>query len=169
MAFCKFCGGQLPEVANNCPNCGAEIPKEQKAQYNRQQQQQNTNIIGADTTSGFDQSDLDSSNKWSYILAYLWILFFLPLVVCPDSKVGRFHANQGLLLLIFSAIVGMVAGVVGGLAWIPVIGGMFGVFSSLLASAGGIVHLAAFIYQTVNILNLKAVELPLIGKFRLIK
>ena len=169
MAFCKFCGGQLPEVANNCPNCGAEIPKEQKAQYNQQQQQQQFNAAVTDTTSGFDQSDLDSPNKWCYILAYLWILFFLPLLVCPDSKVGRFHANQGLMLLIFSAVVGTLAGILGGMAWIPVIGGMFSIFSSFLASAGGLIHVAAFIYQLINIVNLKAVELPLIGKLRLIK
>lgn len=169
MAFCKYCGGQLPENANNCPNCGGEVNKAQNAQFNQQQQQQPINVAGTDSTSGFDQADLDNPNKWAFILAYLWILFFLPLVVCPDSKVGRFHANQGLLMLIFSFAVGMISGVLGGLGWIPVMGGMFSTFASILASAGGLVHVAAFIYQTINILNLKAVELPIIGKFKLIK
>lgn len=34
------------------------------------------------------------------MLAYLGILFFLPLVFEPKSKIARFHANQGLVLLL---------------------------------------------------------------------
>jgi hypothetical protein len=40
----------------------------------------------------FDQADIEK-NKTMAGLAYL--LFFLPLVACPDSPFGRFHANQG--------------------------------------------------------------------------
>lgn len=167
MAFCKYCGGTLPEGAINCPNCGGEVDK--NAGSTQQQEAPKIDIMGADGTSEFDPADLDSPNKWTFFLAYLWILFFLPLVICPESKVGRFHANQGLIMLIFSAIVSMTAGVLGGFGWIPFLGGVFGVLANFLGSAGALIHLAAFIYQTVNILNKKAVELPIIGKFRIIK
>ena len=171
MAFCKYCGGSLPEGANNCPNCGGEVNKNAgfTNSSTQQQEQPKVDFMGADGTSEFDPADLDSPNKWAYILAYLWILFFLPLAVCPDSKVGRFHANQGLLMLIFSAAISIVAGIVGGLGWIPLLGNIFRVISGFLGSAGALIHVAAFIYQTVNILNKRAVELPLIGKYRLIK
>lgn len=41
-------------------------------------------------------------------LAYLGILFFLPLVVTPVTRYGKFHANQGLLLLLTSVAGGIV-------------------------------------------------------------
>ena len=49
----------------------------------------------------FDPADIEK-NKTMAGLAYL--IFFLPLIVCPDSKYGKFHANQGLLLLITSIV-----------------------------------------------------------------
>ena len=41
-------------------------------------------------------------NKVVSALAYLGILFFLPLVAAPESKSGKFHANQSLVILLFS-------------------------------------------------------------------
>ena len=43
-------------------------------------------------TGAFEQADIDN-NKTMAGLAY--IIFFLPLLVCPQSKYARFHANQG--------------------------------------------------------------------------
>lgn len=167
MAFCKFCGGQVPEGAHNCPNCGAEIngSAPNSAQANTQQ---SSGFMGADTSGEFDMNDL-SSNQWCWALAYLWILFFLPLVVYPNSRVGRFHANQGLLLFIFTTACEFVAGLLGLFGGIPVIGAIFSILAGFIGWAAGVIHIAAFIYALVNILNNKAVELPLIGKFRLIK
>ena len=59
-----------------------------------------------DFTFRYDPEDI-ARNKSVCALSYLSILFFLPLVVCPDSKFGRFHANQALALLI-TAIFGNV-------------------------------------------------------------
>ena len=118
MAFCSHCGSQLPEGAPTCPTCGAPVGSG-NAQQNFQQSTQNPTDKGVtfgnakNLTEDFDPNDLASSNKWAYILAYLWILFFLPLVVCPDSKVGKFHANQGLVMLIFSFAVGIISDLVG--------------------------------------------------------
>ena len=101
----------------------------------------------------FDQADIEK-NKTMAGLAYL--LFFLPLVACPDSPFGRFHANQGLLLLILG---------VGGsiiLTIIPIVGWM-------LLPAFGILYFVLMIMGLVNGLGGKAKELPLIGKFRLLK
>lgn len=171
MAFCKFCGGQVPDGTTTCPNCGGTIDGAQNtrnAQQTPPPDQQNQ-FMGADTTSGFDYNDLNSNNKWCYILAYVWILFFLPLVVCPDSKVGRFHANQGLLIFIFTTACEVIAGFLGLFGGIPMLGMIFGILSGIIGWAAGVIHLAAFIFALVNILDNKAVELPLIGKYRLIK
>ena len=101
----------------------------------------------------FDQADIEK-NKTMAGLAYL--IFFLPLVACPDSPFGRFHANQGLILLILS-IAGSII-----LSLIPILGW-------LLLPLFGLFILALLIIGLVNGLGGKAKELPLVGKFRLIK
>lgn len=113
--------------------------------------------INQKTESGgipnFDQADIEK-NKTMAGLAY--IIFFLPLVACPDSPFGRFHANQGLVLL----ILGVAGSII--LTIIPVLGWIVLPFFSLFI-------LVLVIVGLVNGLGGKAKELPLIGKFRLIK
>lgn len=101
----------------------------------------------------FDPQDIEK-NKVMAGLAY--ILFFLPLVVCPESKFGRFHANQGLVLLI--------AGVVGSivLTIIPIIGW-------ILLPLFGIAVTVFVILGLINGLTGKDKALPLIGKIKIIK
>lgn len=101
----------------------------------------------------FDPEDIEK-NKTMAGLAYL--IFFLPLLACPDSKFGRFHANQGLSLLI-TAFAGSII-----LTFIPVIGWMLLPIFSLAILVLAIIGL-------VNGFNGKAKELPIIGKFRLLK
>lgn len=48
-----------------------------------------------DTSYEYDTQDIQSNKVWA-VLAYLGILFFLPLVACKDSRFGKFHANQDL-------------------------------------------------------------------------
>ena len=95
----------------------------------------------------FDPADIEK-NKTMAGLAYL--IFFLPLIVCPDSKYGKFHANQGLLLLITS-IVGTVV-----LSIIPIIGWVLLLFYPLVILVLGIMGL-------VNGFSGKAKPLPIIG------
>ncbi len=100
-----------------------------------------------------DPGDIEQ-NKTMAGLAY--ILFFLPLLACPDSQFGKFHANQALLLL----LLGFGGSIV--LTVIPIIGWLL-----LPIFALGVLVLA--IIGLLNGFNGKVKELPLIGKFRLIK
>ena len=112
----------------------------------------------------FDNEDIQQ-NRTMAGLAY--ILFFLPLIVCKDSRFGRFHANQGLLLLILSVVgylvISVITTVLATITW-----RLFG-FISLLYSLYGLFILAIAIYGLVNGINGKAKELPVIGKYRIIK
>ena len=115
---------------------------------------------------GIDAEDIEK-NKAMGGIAYLWILFFVPLVACPESKYGRFHANQGLLLL----ITGFALMIVG---WIlSAIFGFLGVFGAILVTliwlAIWAANLALTIIGLINGFSGKVKELPIIGKFRLIK
>ncbi len=107
-----------------------------------------------DRTNSFDRADIEQ-NKVVSALSYFGILFFLPLVACPNSKFGRFHANQGLVLLLCSVIGGF-------LNMIPILGG-------LAASLVGIAVFILFLFGLVNTLNGFAKELPLIGNISIIK
>lgn len=90
-------------------------------------------------------------------LAYLGILFFLPLVTNPESKFGKFHANQGLMLLIASLIINAVGTI------IPVIGWF------LILPLGNIFLVVLFIMGLVNAFGGEMKRLPLVGNYDLIK
>mgnify|MGYP000865090524 CR=1 FL=1 len=105
------------------------------------------------TVETFDPADIEK-NKTMAGLAY--ILFFLPLIVCPDSAYGRFHANQGLLLLIVS-VVGTTV-----LSIIPIIGW-------LLLPFYGLAILIFAIMGLVNGFQGKPKRLPLFGKYTILK
>lgn len=105
------------------------------------------------TIHEFSAEDIEK-NKTMAGLAY--IIFFLPLLACPDSRFGRFHANQGLLLLIAS-IAGSII-----LSAIPFIGWVLLPFFSIAVTVVAIISI-------INAMNGKAKELPVIGKYRLIK
>ncbi len=93
-------------------------------------------------------------NKTMAGLSYL--LFFLPLIACPESKYARFHANQALLLLIAGVAGNIVLGI------IPVIGWMLLPFFGIGVLILGIMGL-------INGFGGKAKRLPLIGKFDILK
>lgn len=94
--------------------------------------------------------------KNKVIAAIAYIIFFLPLIICPDSPFGKFHANQGLLLL-SAAIVGNIV-----LGFIPVIGWILIPLLSIAVFIVGIMGL-------VNAATGKAKEIPVIGKYRIFK
>jgi uncharacterized membrane protein len=116
--------------------------------------------MGKDYSNEFDTQDVND-NKVLAVLAYIPILFWLPLVAGNGSRFGRFHANQGLILLIFSVALAIVNSIVGLiLGWIPILGA---IISGLLGLAIGIVELALILYGMINTGSGNAKELPVIG------
>ncbi|MDR2119252.1 MAG: DUF4870 domain-containing protein [Tannerella sp.] len=98
-------------------------------------------------------------NKIFGILAYFGILFLVPLLAAKESPFARFHANQGLILFILYVIVIIVGAILG---IIPVIGGIIGL----------VLYLGLFVLAILGIINAakgEKKELPLIGKFQIIK
>lgn len=96
-----------------------------------------------------------SSNKYICVLAYL--VFFIPLIVEKDNIDYRFHAGQGLNLLIATCLVVTVG------FCVPIIGWF------IVLPLGSLCLLFFLITGIVNTLNSKNKELPFIGKWRLIK
>lgn len=109
------------------------------------------------TPQGQDNAHMPEDIEKNKTMAGLsYLLFFLPLIVCPESKYAKFHANQGLLLL----IVGIAGNVI--LVIIPIIGWML-----LPVLVIGVLVLG--IMGLVNGFGGKARRLPLIGRFDILK
>lgn len=161
MAFCGKCGTKIEEGLKFCPNCGAsaEAPTEQQAQQTTPAGDQNdlsakvANLNNTkDTTDQFDKDDIEK-NKAMGLLAY--ILFFIPLLAAKDSPFARYHANQGLVLFI--------CGLISSVLWvIPILGWIVAPILSIVITVLAVIGI-------INALNGKAKELPIIGKYKILK
>ena len=140
-------------------------------QPNMQQRMQNFNNT-ADSTNSFDPADIEQ-NKMLALFSYLGILFLVPLLGAPNSRFARFHANQGLVLLIATiildiglAIVSAILGAIFGALWLWA---LWAIISVLLGFLMWVPTLILSIMGIVNAVGGKAKELPLIGKIKILK
>ena len=101
-----------------------------------------------------DPQDIEK-NKAYAVLAYISILFLVPLLAAKDSPYARFHTNQGLVLFLLEValnivwvvhVLGWIAGVAG---WIAVV--VFAIMGIISAAQG------------------ECKPLPIIGEIELIK
>ena len=169
MAFCGNCGTKIDDHAKFCPGCGQaveapateQIKTEATEQPKAEQAQGQQNDLSAkvanlnntkDTTDQFDKDDIEK-NKVMGLLAY--ILFFIPLLAAKDSPFARYHANQGLVLFI--------CGLISSVLWIiPILGWIIAPILSIVITVLAVIGI-------INALNGKAKELPIIGKFKILK
>ncbi|MGI6004804.1 MAG: hypothetical protein ACOX88_05265 [Christensenellales bacterium] len=114
------------------------------------------------------QQDIQQ-NKVMAILAYF--IFFLPLLAAKDSKFARYHANQGLVLLLAFAALAVINSILsaifvaalfyGGL-------GILGIFSTIFT----LLYLGVSALGILGIVNAAAGKMqpmPIIGKITLIR
>ena len=169
MAFCGNCGTKIDDNAKFCPGCGQaveapateQIKTEATEQPKAEQAQGQQNDLSAkvanlnntkDTTDQFNKDDIEK-NKAMGLLAY--ILFFIPLLAAKDSPFARYHANQGLVLFL--------CGLISSVLWIiPILGWIIAPILSIVITVLAVIGI-------INALNGKAKELPIIGKFKILK
>ena len=184
MSVCPKCGVEVAENEKFCNACGAEIkpaaessaqpaaePAAEKTFSAENLKEKFTNT--KDTTAEFDPADIEN-NKILSLFAYLGILFLVPLLACPNSKYARFHTNQGIILLIVnvaaSIVVSILTGIAAGIGMaVEVIGVLLGLVCSLLGLAVSVVVLVFVIIGIINAVQGKAKELPIIGKYKILK
>ena len=174
MAFCGKCGTQVTDGVKFCPSCGAPVGAQEQTNQNTQQQTGAQNdftakIAGlnntADSTADFAPQDI-TDNKVMAILAYFGPLVLIPIFAAPKSKFARYHANQGLILLLaevaYSIVYGILSSVILAISWrlyfLVSIIGIVGIVFAVLAILG-----------IVNAAQGKAKALPIIGKFKILK
>ncbi len=175
MAFCGNCGTKVEDGKKFCPECGAPMeaaPAQTSAQQQTQQQTQQIPVQptaqqqfaqqpdagkgkgSTDYTSQFDPADIEA-NKVMAFLGY--ILFLIPMLAAKESRFAQFHANQGLILLLAGIIVGTAGSIIPVLGWF------------LILPIGCVAVAILGIIGILNALGGKAKDLPLIGKYRLLK
>ena len=100
------------------------------------------------------------------ILAYFGPLVLIPIFAAKQSKFARYHSNQGLVLLIASILYGIayniLSSIILAISW----------RLYFIVSIIGLVSIVITILAIIGIINAatgKAKELPLIGKFKILK
>ena len=179
MAYCGKCGTKVDEGVKFCTSCGnpmeAHAPEQQAQQTQQAQPAGDQNDFSAkiaalnntaDTTADFDKADIEQ-NKVMGILAYLSWLVLIPIFAAPKSKFARFHANQGLVLAITEIawwiVTGVVSTILYNISW--TLGSLFGTLLGLV----NLVFLVMLVLGIINAANGRAKELPVIGKFKILK
>ena len=187
MAFCENCGAELPAGSKFCTKCGTptavppvndassvndttpvnDVPPVNDGTYNQNQYNQYNQTV----QNPYIQQDEDvRKNKGMAVLCYFGIFLLIPLFSRKNSKFCRYHANQGLILLIYGVIVNVLSRIINmifsNMLWpndvlvfcvsaIIVILGLFGTILSII----GIVHAVKGEYK----------EIPVLGKIQLLK
>ncbi len=164
MAFCGKCGAQVPDGTPFCGSCGAPMNAE------AQQPVQPTAQPVAD-----DKKDAND-NKVMGILAYLGWLVLVPLFAAKDSKFARFHANQGLILVIIYCVIYILAAILGAVgtaiaiaAYSSALMTIFSIITTILYIGASAIALIGMIIGIMNACKGECKELPVIGKFKILK
>lgn len=196
MKTCKQCGMQLEDAVTFCPGCGlnTEQPMEQPAPAMEAQPVQESGAMPqlasdlagkvkslnntADETAHHDPADIQA-NKVMGILAYIGPLVFVPMFGAKGSRFARFHANQGLISFILNVgygivhfILTLILQAIFPLEWVSLFSVSRGAIYNILATVLGLlwIPLAAIaVLGIINAANGKAKELPLVGKFKILK
>ena len=142
----------VPELATAIPAVGTSPPP-----------LPGSGTFPASTPPALDaDADDIAKNKIFAVLAYIGILFLVPLLAAPKSKFARYHTNQGAVLFLAAVVLMVGSGV---LTMVPFIGCLAAVVP-VVAFAG------AFVLMILGIINASSgvcKPLPLIGHFRLIQ
>lgn len=169
LRYCKKCGMKIVGGIQPCPACGSAagtVPERPagKGQAGCGAKLQEL-FQTTDATGQFDSADI-AENRMAAALAYVGLLVLVPLYAAKGSAFARYHARQGIVLIIVSAAYsianGMLAAAVLAVSWrlyfILRITRLMGLAFPVLAVTG-----------IVNAVNGKAKELLVIGKIRLFR
>ena len=96
------------------------------------------------------------------VAAWGYVVFFLPLIMKNESRLCRYCANQGLLIMIVQLLIAILASILGG---IPLLGWLLALACKL---AGLAVLVGSLLMTAQAATNERFIELPYIGFIRLI-
>lgn len=153
MAFCKNCGFEIVDGANNCTNCGTPVDKEPA-------------VPVAPVVEPANDSEDAQKNKAMGILSYIGFLVFIPLFGAKDSKFAQFHAKQGLTLFILEVAYSIAVGIIKGILYAIFPWRLLGVYYAIssILSLASIFFLVMAILGIVNAAQGQKTKLPIVGE-----
>lgn len=126
-----------------------------------------------DETEKYNKTDIEENCHFA-LISYLMYFFFVPMIVKPYSEYLRFHGNQGLNLVLFSTgleIVNVIINcIIGAVCTVDGVLNNVGVILTVIITM--LINIVILIWIAIGIANAvkgKARELPVIGKFRILK
>ena len=156
--FCSNCGAQNPDSTTQCISCGAEIGRPVPAAQDQPQVQQQ-----AQNQQQYQQAQPGSDVQNEKVMAVIgYFIFFIPLLAAPNSKFARYHANQGLILLLTSVALGILNAILSSVIWYIASWGVWSVVNLIFMLA----YLAIGVLGIIGIVNAaqnKMKPMPLIG------
>lgn len=111
----------------------------------------------AESTKQTNETANQGADNVKVMAALAYVLFFIPLLTNPNDEFAKFHANQGLNLLLLAIAVQVIGWAIPFLGWF------------LIVPLGSIAVLVLFIMGIINALNGEKKALPVIGQFQLLK
>ena len=167
---CPKCGYETITKVNFCPSCGYDLSKPYEeevieASFEEKEEVKEKEVKEEKTTSYdysdnmYDMKDIEE-NKVFALFSYLGFLFIIPLIARPNSKYCKFHVNQGIILCIVNAIVGALSSALLNIELITI---------TYIISALDLIMLGFTVYGIYNAVTGNTKELPLIGKYRILK
>ena len=163
MKYCSSCGNPVEDNAKFCSVCGApsSTAQERKSEgskddeFRKKVEDAFNNFNNTpETTADYAPDDIEK-NKIMAVFAYLGLLFLIPLFAAKGSPFARYHTNQGILLFIVQ-FVGSLCGAIPFIGW-------------FIAAAANIFGILLIVIGILNVIKGQAKELPLIGKYRILK
>ena len=139
---------------NNRRWAEAEYAQRQKAKEQRERDYEAergegyTSGLHRDTRSGFSGTQRPRSgaglNRLFAILSYFGVLFILPYLLCREDTFAMFHARQGMILFIASAVAQAVGAILG-LGWVATLLSIYMIIKGVTNSANGKMELLPYI------------------------
>lgn len=118
-----------------------------------------------DTTARYDKKDV-AENRTAAVCSYIGVLVLVPILAAKGSKFAKYHANQGLALLLawvaYNFAAGITASVLLSVSW-----GLYPIVRAIRLL--GLVYVALAVLGIKNVIDGKAKELPVVGKLRLLR
>lgn len=149
---CKFCDHSFAPTHNRCPHCG-----------------RSADVQHGDYTKYFDPKDAEKNHVLA-TFSYLSFLVLIPIFFGRRSRYTRFHANQGLVLLIVSLAYKLLTRIF--INFLDILfGGVYSAIPTTLSTifnVGTLFFIVIFLLGASNAAKGRAKELPLIGGIRFI-
>ena len=169
MAYCGKCGNQIDEGVKFCPACGAALQVAQPETVQPEPQQP----VQPEPTAEEKLQQATQTIDSMALLSYFGILVLVPIFAAKHSPFVRYHANQGVVLLLamlgYSIADGIVTAILRAILYKGL--GLWSIYS-MCSSIINLLYVGFTIFAIIgiiNVLNGRAKDLPIIGKYRVLK